>query len=156
MGQLSCLTWFCTVLVLHQTLSIMLLGFAEVLAIHSPTCTIGGLITENSFLRCRVFTLFDLCKATHSLIPEAQEEQLPLIWGATPNTPTHPQFEGGAANWREASIVIFTWQQHRCPAEESIATDHHVIFIGITFTTYSRVASFTHNREGTDFPVCCV
>jgi len=37
MGQLSCLTWFCTVLVLHQTLSVMLLGFPEVLAIHSPT-----------------------------------------------------------------------------------------------------------------------
>ena len=116
MGQLSCLTWFWTVLVLRRTLSVMLLGFSEVLAIHIPTYVSSGLITDSRLLRCYAVALCDLCKAYHTLIPEAQEEQLPLIWGATPNTPAHPQFEDRATSWREASIVICTGQQHRFPA----------------------------------------
>jgi hypothetical protein len=71
----------------------MLLGFPEVLEIHNPTDVSSGLITESSLLRYHVFVFCDLHKADRTLIPETQEEQLPLIWGATPNTPAHAQFE---------------------------------------------------------------
>ena len=105
-AHLFCLTRFCAVLVLRQTLLVMLLGCPEVLAIHGPTDTSSGLVTEYSSVQMPcIYTLWLKQSKSHSHSRSARR-------AVTSHLGCHPQRASSRAVWGQIHVLKRSLPHH--------------------------------------------